>query len=188
MDEIKIISHNLSYKIVAGLSILIVFSHCGCSSVDFKYFCYKDTILTQLVSFEQIPHYNKFTVCQGPAIIKLESEALFCIVRCYDSNNDGEMLSLEDRGIDVFEYSLTVRHKDQNGHFSHLLKKHPHVLIIDGNFDGRGDHIYIFKLTSAKGDRIYKKINIGSKKLVMNNFPPAYFRLSDFKGFYLFDN
>lgn len=188
MHKKKIISHNSSYKINAVLLILIIFSYCGCSLVDFKYFGYKDTILTQLVSFEQLPHYNKFTVCQGPAIIKLESEALFCIVRCYDSNNDGGMPSLEDRGIDVFEYSLTVKQKDQNGHFSHLLKKHPHVLIIDGNFDGVGDHVYIFKLISVNGDLIFHKINIRSKKLVMNNFPPAYFRLSDFKGFYLFDN
>ncbi len=188
MEEINIFSDTLSYKISAVLLIPIIFFFCGCSAVDFSYFRYKDTIMTKLVSFEQLPHYNKFTVCQGPAIIKLESEALFCIVRCYDSNNDGGMPSLEDRGIDVFEYSLTVKQKDQNGHFSHLLKKHPHVLIIDGNFDGIGDHVYIFKLISAKGNRIYKKINIGSKKLVMNNFPPAYFRLSDFKGFYLFDN
>ena len=142
--------------------------------------------MTKLVSFEQIPGYNKFTVCQGPAILKLESEALFCIVRCYDSNNDGGMLSVVDQGIDVFEYSLPVKRKDQNGHFSSLIKKHPHVLIIDGNFDGMGDHVYIFRLISANGDLIYKKIDIESKKLVMNDFPPAYFRLTDFKGSYLF--
>jgi len=188
MDEIRIFSDNLSYKISAVLLIPIIFFFCGCSAVDFSYFGYKDTIMTKLVSFEQIPGYNKFTVCQGPAILELESEALFCIVRCYDSNNDGGMLSLEDRGVDVFEYSLTVKQKDQDGHFSHLLKKHPHVLIIDGNFDGIGDNIYIFRLISVKGNPIYKKIDIGSKKLVMNDFPPAYFKLSDFKGSYLFGN
>ncbi len=137
--------------------------------------------MTQLVPFEQLPIYNRLTVCQGPAIIELKSETLFCIVRCYDSNNDGEMLSLEDNGIDVFEYSLIVKQKDQNGHLSYLLKKHPYVLIIDTDFDGIGDHIYIFKLISANVDPIYQKIDIGSKKLVMDNFSPAHFRLSDFK-------
>ncbi len=188
MDEVKIISGNLSYKIPAVLLILIIFFYCGCSSVDFSYFGYKDTIMTQLVSFKQLPHYNKLTVCQGPAILKLESETLFCIVRCYDSNNDGEMLSLADQGVDVFEYSLTIKQKDQNGRFSNLIKKHPHVLIIDDNFDGVGDLVYIFRLISVNGDPIYQKIDIGSKKLVMNDFAPAYFRLSDFKGSYLFGN
>ena len=116
--------------------------------------------MTQLVSFEQLPYYNKFTVCQGPANIKLESEALYCIVRCYDSSNDGGMLNLKDRGIDVFEYSKTVKQKDQNGHFHNLIKKHPHVLIIDDNFDGIGDHAYIFRLISDDGNPIYRKIDI----------------------------
>jgi hypothetical protein len=181
MDERKIISDNLSFKIPPILLIPIIFFCCGCSSVDFRYFFYKDTIMTKLVSIEQLPDYNKITVCQGPAIIELESESLFCIVRCYDSNNDGGMLILADQGIDVFEYSLTVKQKNQNGHVSNMLKRHPHVLMIDGNFDGIGDTVYIFRVISAKGDPIYKKIDIGSKKLVMNDFPPAYFRLSDFK-------
>lgn len=138
--------------------------------------------MTQLVSIEQLPQYDKLTVCQGPAIIELKSETLFCIVRCYDSNNDGEMLGRENRGIDVFEYSLTVRQKNKNGHFSNLIKKYPHVLIIDGNFDGIGDHVYIFRLISVNGNPIFHKIDIGSKKLAMDNFSPAHFRLSDFKG------
>jgi len=177
---IKIISHNMCHKILAVLLILILFLYCGCSFVDFSYFSYKDTIMTELVSFEQLPDYNKLTVCQGPAILELESETLFCIVRCYDSD--------VDRDIDVFEYSLTVRQKDQSGHFFHLLKKYPHVLIIDGDFDGIGDNVYIFRLISGNRDPIYKKIDIGPKKLVMNDFPPAYFKLSDFKGSYLFGN
>jgi hypothetical protein len=182
MAEIKIISPNWGYHILALLLILTVFFYSGCSSMDFRYFGYKDTIMTQLVSFDQLPHYDKLTVCQGPAILQLKSETLFCIVRCYDSNNDGEMLSLDHRGIDVFEYSLTARQKNKSGHFSHLLKKYPHVLIIDGDFDGIGDQIYLFKLISAKGDPIYQKIEIRTKKLVMHDFAPAYFRLSDFNG------
>ncbi|MBT8375088.1 MAG: hypothetical protein KJN80_09275 [Deltaproteobacteria bacterium] len=183
MDEIKIISHNLGYHILALLLILTVFFCSGCSSIDFRYFGYKDTILTQMVSVEQLPQYDKITVCQGPAILQLKSEALFGIVRCYDSNNDGEMLSLDNPGIDVFEYSLTVRQKNKNGHFHNLINKHPHVLIIDGDFDGIGDQVYIFRLISIDGNLIYRKLDIGSKKLVMNDFAPAYFRLSDFIGF-----
>jgi len=183
MDEI-LISDNLSYKISGVLLILIIFSCCGCSSVDYSYFGYKDTLLTKLVSFEQLPDYKKNTVCQGPAILNLESETLFCIVRCYDSNNDGEMLSLVERGIDVFEYSLTIEQKDLKGYSSYLIKKHPHVLVIDENFDGIGDNVYLFKLISVNGGPIYKKINIRSKKLEMNGFTPSYFRLSEFKTYY----
>ena len=182
MDEKKIILYNLGYYILALLLILAVFFCSGCSTIDFRYFAYKDTIMTQLISIEQLPQYDKITVCQGPAIIELQSEALFCIVRCYDSNNDGEMLSMKNRGIDVFEYSLSVRRKNKNGHFSNLIKKYPHVLIIDGNFDGIGDHVYIFRLISVNGDPIFHKIDIGPIKLVMHDFSPAHFRLSDFRS------
>jgi len=188
MDEIKIISDKLSYKIPAVLLILIIFFYCGCSSVDYRYFGYKDTIMTELVSFEQLPDYNKFTVCQGPAILALESETFFCIVRCYDSDNDGEMLSLVDRGIDVFEYSLTVKLKDKDGRSFYSIKKRPHVLIIDANFDGIGDNIYIFKLITVDGDSIYEKIDIKSKKLVMDEYIPTNFKLSDFKPYYLLND
>ena len=122
---------------------------------------------------------------KAPAILHLKSETLFCIVRCYDSNNDGEMLSLVHWGIDVFEYSLTVKLKDKDGRSFNSIKKRPHVLIIDANFDGIGDNIYIFKLITVDGDSVYEKIEIKSKKLVMDEFIPTNFRLSDFKPYYL---
>ena len=58
-------------------------------------------------------------------------------------------------------------------------------MIIDTNFDGLGDKIYVFELITVDGDWIYEKIDIKSKKLVMDAFPPANFRLSDFKPSYL---
>jgi hypothetical protein len=109
-------------------------------------------------------------------------------VRCYDSNNDGEMLSLVHWGIDVFEYSLTVKQEDNEGRLFDSIKKRPRVLIIDANFDGIGDEIYIFKLISADGDWIYEKIDIKSKRLIMNAYIPTPFRLSDFKPYYLLND
>ena len=185
MDEIKISSDLLSYKIITGLFSIIIFCCSGCAPSNYKYFVYKDTLFSELVSYEELPEYNKNTVCQGPAILHLKSETLFCIVRCYDSNNDGDMLSLVHWGIDVFEYSLTGKQKDKDGRSFYSIKKRPRVLIIDVNFDGIGDKIYIFKLITVDGDSIYEKIDIKSKKLRMNEFIPTPFRLSDFKPFYL---
>ena len=93
------------------------------------------------------------------------------------------MLSVGQWGIDVFEYSLTGKQKDKDGRSFSSIKKHPRVLIIDANFDGIGDDIYIFKLITIDGDSIYEKIDIKSKKLVMDAFAPTPFRLSDFKPF-----
>jgi hypothetical protein len=185
MDEIKISSDKLSYKIITGLFTIIIFCCSGCAPRYYRYFVHKDTLFSELVSYEELPDYNKNTVCQGPAILHLKSETLFCIVRCYDSNNDGEMLSLVHWGIDVFEYSLTVKLKDKDGRSFNSIKKRPHVLIIDANFDGIGDNIYIFKLITVDGDSVYEKIEIKSKKLVMDEFIPTNFRLSDFKPYYL---
>jgi hypothetical protein len=116
-------------------------------------------------------------------MLHLKTETLFAIVRCYDSNGDGEMLSLEHWGIDVFEYSHTVLIKEKDGRSFKSLKKHPRILIIDANFDGIGDDIYIFKLSKADGQVLYEKIDIGSKKIVMDEFAPADFKLSDFKSY-----
>ena len=185
MDEIKISSDKLSYKIITGLFTIIIFCCSGCAPGNYRYFVYKDTLFSELVSYEELPDYNKNTVCQGPAILHLKSETLFCIVRCYDSNNDGEMLNFVQRGIDVFEYSLTVKLKDKDERSFYSIKKRPHVLIIDANFDGIGDNIYIFKLISVNGDSIYEKIDIDSKKLVMDEYILTNFRLSDFKPYYL---
>lgn len=185
MDEKRISSDRLSYKIVIGLFAIVIFCCSGCASSNYRYFIHKDTLFSELVSYEELPKYNKKTVCQGPAILYLKSETLFCIVRCYDSNNDGEMLSLVHWGIDVFEYSLTGRQKDKDGRYFYSLKKYPRVLIIDANFDGIGDEIYIFKLITVDGDSIYEKIDIKSKNLIMDEFSPTPFRLSDFKSFYL---
>jgi len=185
MDEIKISSDKLSYKIITGLFTIIIFCCSGCAPRYYRYFVHKDTLFSELVSYEELPDYNKNTVCQGPAILHLKSETLFCIVRCYDSNNDGEMLSLVHWGIDVFEYSLTVKLKDKDGRSFNSIKKRPHALIIDANFDGIGDNIYIFKLITVDGDSVYEKIEIKSKKLVMDEVIPTNFRLSDFKPYYL---
>ena len=169
--------------------LAIIFICCsGCASSNYRYFAYKDTLSSELVSNEELPEYNKNTVCQGPAILHLKSETLFCIVRCYDSNNDGEMLSLVHWGIDVFEYSLTGKHKDKDGRSFYSIKKRPRVLIIDANFDGLGDEIYVFKLISADGDWIYEKIDIKSKKLIMNAYILTPFRLSDFKPYHLLND
>ena len=188
MDEIKKSSDLLSYKKITGLFAIIFICCSGCSSSNYRYFAYKDTLSSELVSYEELPEYNKNTVCQGPAILHLKSETLFCIVRCYDSNNDGEMLSLVHWGIDVFEYSLTGKQEDNEGRLFDSIKKRPHVLIIDANFDGMGDEIYIFKLISADGDWIYEKIDIKSKRLIMNAYIPTPFRLSDFKQYYLLND
>ena len=185
MDEIKKNSDKLSYKIIAGIFAVIIFCCNGCAPRYYRYFVHKDTQFSELVSYEELPDYNKKTVCQGPAILYLKSETLFCIVRCYDSNNDGDMLSLVNWGIDVFEYSLTFKLKDKDGRPFYTLNNHPHVLIIDANFDGFGDNIYIFKLITIDGDSIYEKIDVKSKKLVMDEYAPANFRLSDFKPYYL---
>jgi hypothetical protein len=188
MDEVKISSDLGSYKIITGLFAIIIFCCSGCAPGNYRYFVYKDTLFSELVSYEELPEYNKNTVCQGPAILHLQSETLFCIVRCYDSNNDGEMLSLVHWGIDVFEYSLTVKQEDNEGRLFDSIKKRPRVLIIDANFDGIGDEIYIFKLISADGDWIYEKIDIKSKRLIMNAYIPTPFRLSDFKPYYLLND
>jgi hypothetical protein len=181
----KISSGRLSYKIMTALLTIIILCCSGCAPGNYRYFRYKDTLFSELVPYEELPEYNKNTVCQGPAILYLKSETLFCIVRCYDSNNDGDMLSLVHWGIDVFEYSLTGMQKDNDGRSFYSIKKRPRVLIIDANFDGIGDELYIFKLITVEGDSIYQKIDIKSKNLIMNAFTPSPFRLSDFKPFYL---
>ena len=185
VNEAKNRSDKLSYIIFTGLFTIIFICCSGCAARYYRYFGNKDTLLSELVPHEELPNYNKYTVCQGPAFLHLQSETLFCIVRCYDSNNDGDRLSLVHWGIDVFEYSLTVKLKDENGRSFYSIKNRPRVLIIDANFDGIGDKIYVFKLITVDGDWIYEKIDIKSKKLVMDAFPPANFRLSDFKTYYL---
>jgi len=185
MDEIKISSGKWSYKIITGLFAIIIFCCSGCAPGYFRYFGHKDTLFSELVSYEELPEYNRITVCQGPAVLHLKSDTLFCIVRCYDSNKNREMLSLGHWGIDVFEYSLTGKQKDKDGRSFYSIKKRPRVLIVDANFDGIGDEIYIFKLITVDGDSIYEKIDIKSKKIVMDEFIPTPFRLSDFKSFNL---
>jgi hypothetical protein len=160
---------------------VISFYTTGCST---RYFMYKDTLTTELVTFEELPHYNKVTVCQGPAILYLRSEPLFCVVRCYDSNNDAQMLSLKHRGIDVFEYSLAETRKHDDGQFYGSIAKVPYTLIVDVDFDGIGDFIYMYEIAIAEGRLLYEKIKIGNHHLVMDDFAPARFRLLDFKPYY----
>ena len=181
MDDIVIRTEKLFYIFILGLVAFITICCNACAPRYYKNFAYKETLISELVLYEELPEYNKNTVCRGPAILHLKSETLYSIVRCYDSNGDGEMLSLVHWGIDVFEYSLTVLIKDKDGRLFHSVKKHPRILIIDVNFDGIGDNIYIFKLSKADGQVVYEKIDIKSKEIVMDEFAPAEFKLSDFK-------
>ena len=159
------------------IGVILVWSS-GCSS---RFFLSKDTLATEIITSEQLPHYNKVTVCQGPAILYLSSATLFCIVRCYDSNNDAPMLSLKKSGIDVFEYNLPEIQKHNDGQFYLSRAKLPYALIIDTDFDGYGDFIYVFRTATVEGHLLYEKIKIGRHRLVMDDFAPANFRLSDFK-------
>ncbi|MEJ2727323.1 MAG: hypothetical protein P8185_02235 [Deltaproteobacteria bacterium] len=169
----------IAFQMVAFFIAAALLYTTGCSS---RYFMYKDTLTTELVTFEDLPHYNKVTVCQGPAILYLPSEILFCIVRCYDSNSDAQMLSLKEKGIDVFEYRLAQTRKYEDGQFYPSIAKFPHMIIADLDFDGIGDFIYLFRISTTDAHLLYEKINIGNHHLVMNDFSPARFRLSDFKS------
>ena len=160
---------------------VILFCTMGCST---RFFTYKDTLTTELVTSEELPHYNKETVCQGPATIYLFSDTLFCIVRCYDSNSDAQMLSLKHRGIDIFEYSLAETRIDSNGQPYRSLSEVPYALIVDIDFDGVGDFIYMFEVVTSEGHLLFEKIKIGKYHLVMDDFAPAILRLSDFKHNY----
>jgi len=156
----------------------ILFCTMGCST---RFFTYKDTLTTELVTSEELPRYNKVTVCQGPATIYLFSDTFTCIVRCYDSNSDAQMLSLKHRGIDVFEYSLAETRIDSNGQPYRSISEVPYILIVDIDFDGIGDFIYMFEVVTREGHLLFEKIIIGKYHLVMDDFAPASFRLSDFK-------
>ena len=163
----------------------MLFCTIGCST---RFFKYKDTLTTDLVALEELPAYNKVTVCQGPAILYLSSETLFCIVRCYDSNNDAPQLSMKRNGIDVFEYVLAQTRKDIHGQFYRSVADTPHTIIIDTDFDGIGDFIYLFEAITVEGQFLYEKIKIGRHHLIMDDFSPARFRISDFKPYYRADN
>jgi hypothetical protein len=171
----------IAFRMIVLLLGVILFCTMGCST---RFFIYKDTLTTELVTSEELPHYNKVTVCQGPAILYLSSETLNCIVRCYDSNNDAQMLSLKHRGIDVFEYNLPETRKHNDGQFYRSFAKVPYTIIIDINYDGIGDFIFMFEIATAEGYLLYEKIKIGNHHLVMDDFAPASFRLSDFKSYY----
>ena len=166
------------FRMIVLLLGAILFCTMGCST---RFFRYKDTLTTELVTSEELPPYNKVTVCQGPAVLYLSSETLVCIVRCYDSNSDAQMLSLKNRGIDVFEYSLAETRKDSDGQPYRSLAEVPYALIVDSDFDGIGDFIYMFEVVTREGHLLFEKIKIGKYDLVMDNFKPASFRLSDFK-------
>jgi hypothetical protein len=167
-------------RMIVFFIVAISFYTTGCST---RYLMYKDTLTTELVTFEELPVYKKVTVCQGPAILYLSSETLFCIVRCYDSNSDARMLSIKHSGIDVFEYSLAETRKDTHGQFYRSTAEIPYALIVDLDFDGIGDFIYIFEVVTAEGRFLYEKIKIG-RHLIMKDFAPAHLRLSDFKSSY----
>jgi hypothetical protein len=169
------------FAVIVSLTGIIVFWTTGCST---RFFLYKDALTTELVTSEELPHYNKVTVCQGPAIVYLPSKTLFCIVRCYDSNNDAQMLSLKRKGIDVFEYNLPEPRKNTDGQFYPAIAEVPYALIIDMDFDGIGDFIYLFEISTVEGRLLYEKIKIDNHGLVMDDFAPASFRLSDFKPYY----
>ena len=168
----------IAFQMIVLLLGAILFCTMGCST---RFFLYKDTLTTELVTSEELPRYNKVTVCQGPATISLSSETIFCIVRCYDSNSDAQMLSLKHKGIDVFEYSLAETRKDSNGQPYRSIAKVPYTLIVDIDFDGIGDFIYIFEIVAHEGHLLFEKIKIGKYHLVMDDYAPASFRLSDFK-------
>lgn len=169
----------MAFRMFVFFIVAILFYISGCSA---RYFMYKDTLTTELVTFEELPHYNKITVCQGPASLYLSSDVLFCIVRCYDSNNDAQMLSLKHRGIDVFEYRLAQTRKHDDGQFYPSIAEFPFLIISDFDFDGIGDFIYLFRITTIEGHLLYEKIKIGNHHLVMDDFAPARFRLLDFKS------
>ena len=161
------------------LMVIILFYLTGCST---RYIMYKDTLTTELVTVEELPHYNKVTVCQGPAVLYLSTENLFCIVRCYDSNNDARMLSRKQSGIDVFEYNLLQSRHHNGGQFYRSVDEVPYTVIVDLDFDGKGDFIYLFRAATAEGHFLYEKIKIRNHHLVMDDFAPASFRPSDFKS------
>jgi hypothetical protein len=161
--------------------VAIFFYTTGCST---RHFMYKDTLTTELITFEELPRFNKVTVCQGPATLYVSSQILFCVVRCYDSNSDAQMLSLKNRGIDVFEYRLAQPRKHGDGQFYPSIAEFPYTIIIDLDFDGVGDFIYLLKITTGDGRLLYEKIKIANCHLVMDDFAPAQFRLSDFKTDY----
>lgn len=171
----------IAFAMIVLLIGVILFCTMGCAT---RFFIYKNTLTTELVTFEELPHYHKVTVCQGPAILYLSSEILFCIVRCYDSNSDAQMLSLKHRGIDVFEYSLAENRKDSNGQSYRSIAEVPYALIVDMDFDGIGDFIYMFEIVTREGHHLFEKIKIGKYHLVMDDFAPARFRVSDFKPDY----
>ena len=168
----------MAFRMMVFFIAAVLLYTTGCST---RYFMYKDTLATELVTFEELPYYNKITVCQGPAILHLNSGPLFCIVRCYDSNNDAQMLSLKHRGIDIFEYNLAETREDARGQFFRSIAPVPYTLIVDIDFDGIGDFIYIFEIATDEGPLLYEKIKIGKYHLVMDDFAPARLRLSDFK-------
>ena len=154
----------IAFAMIVLLLGAILFCTMGCST---RFFIYKDTLTTELVTSEELPHYNKVTVCQGPAIL-------------YDSNSDAQMLSLKHKGIDVFEYNLAETRKDTHGRFYPSIAEVPYTLIVDIDFDGIGDFIYMFEIATDEGHLLYEKIKIGKYHLVMDDFAPARFRLSDF--------
>jgi len=169
----------MPFRMLLFLFGVILFFATGCNS---RFFMYKDTLTTELVTSEELPRYNKVTVCQGPAILDLASKKLFGIVRCFDSNNDGQMLNLKHKGIDVFEYNLPEIRKYNDGQFYPSFAAVPYTLVIDKDFDGIGDFIYVFKTATVDGHLLFEKIKIGNHHLVMDDFAPASFRLSDFKS------
>lgn len=176
--KIVTILKKICFRVAQLLAPMILMAAMGCSD---RYFVYKDTMATEIVSGSNLSGYRGITVCQGPATLLLDDVPLSCVVRCYDSNSDGEMVGYAQKGIDVFEYSLPELRKEKNGRSFIALQSVPYLLIMDHDYDGIGDYLYIRKAAERLNEPIFERIDLRGRNFVMDDFSPALFDSSIFK-------
>ena len=132
----------------------------------------------EVIPADRIPEFNRITVCQGPAKVYYRAKVFDCVVRCFDSNNDGSMLDRLNPGIDVYEYEALLIGSDTKGTaVSHLLL----ALLIDADFDGDADYLYNARLVTGNKIETYEKIWIHSLSLSMKDINPAVLKVFEYK-------
>jgi hypothetical protein len=134
---------------------------------------------TEIVTHEQIPKFNRISVCQGPAKLYYLEMVLNCVVRCFDANNDGNMLNPQNRGIDAYEYVAYLHLENKTGH---VPDRQLLALLIDTDFDGYADYLYSARLRDDYSIENYEKKWIHSLNVSMQNFAPSILRLTDYNA------
>lgn len=134
---------------------------------------------TEIITPEQIPKFSRISVCQGPAKVYYHEMVLNCVVRCFDANNDGSMLSPQNHGIDAYEYEAYLHLERKTGH---APDRQLVALLIDTDFDGYADYLYSARLRYDYSIENYEKKWIHSLSVSMRDFAPSILRLTDYKA------